>query len=426
MARKVRHSRLESRSSRLKLPVRKKPYTGPRLFDGIILLYRRNRGNGTWIAKVRALSGTAYWTKSIGLADDYDDGNGEKILTFYEAQDKAKQLARGDNGEVASNSAAPVTLDQTLTKYEADLEARGALTYNARRPRVHLTPSLLSKPVQFLTTSELEDWRNGLLSKLSAASINRLCNSLCAGLELAAKRDKRITNRDAWEVGLAGLPGAGRARNVVLPDATVHAFVAAAYARDAKLGLLIDTLAVTGTRPSQAIRLVVEDLHAHPARPKLMMPKSGKGGGRDRAARKDERFSVPVTPALAARLKAAAKGRSPDARLLVRSDGRPWSEDPSQDYRREVRPIVEGLGLDPDLVTTYALRHSSIVRMLLKNVPIRLVASLHDTSVSQIERNYSKHIVEYADEHARAALLEDRPASTSPPADNVVVPIGGR
>ena len=34
----------------------------------------------------------------------------------------------------------------------------------------------------------------------------------------------------------------------------------------------------------------------------------------------------------------------------------------------------------------YALRHSSIVRMLLRNVPIRLVASLHNTSVAMIER----------------------------------------
>ena len=33
---------------------------------------------------------------------------------------------------------------------------------------------------------------------------------------------------------------------------------------------------------------------------------------------------------------------------------------------------------DPE-ATMYALRHSSIVRMLKANVPIRLVASLHNT-----------------------------------------------
>ena len=69
---------------------------------------------------------------------------------------------------------------------------------------------------------------------------------------------------------------------------------------DDKFGLLTDTLAITGARPSQAVRLRVEDLHDHPVRPKLMMPKSAKGGGRNRSAKKTERYSVPITVQLAA------------------------------------------------------------------------------------------------------------------------------
>ena len=72
------------------------------------------------------------------------------------------------------------------------------------------------------------------------------------------------------------------ARNVILSDDKVSEFVAAAYGLDDKFGLLTDTLAVTGARPSQAVRLRVEDLHDHPVRPKLMMPKSAKGGDRNR------------------------------------------------------------------------------------------------------------------------------------------------
>ena len=108
-----------------------------------------------------------------------------------------------------------------------------------------------------------------------------------AALVQAAQHDKRIQNRDAWEIGLAALPNAQEARNVVLSDDKVREFVAAAYALDDKFGLLTDTLAVTGARPSQAVRLRVEDLHDHPVRPKLMMPKSAKGGGRNRSREKD-------------------------------------------------------------------------------------------------------------------------------------------
>ena len=84
---------------------------------------------------------------------------------------------------------------------------------------------------------------------------------------------------------------------MIIPDDKVREFVATAYALDHQFGLLTDTLAITGARPSQAVRLRVEDLHDHPLRPKLMMPKSGKGGGRNRSEKKTERYSVPITVA---------------------------------------------------------------------------------------------------------------------------------
>ena len=37
-----------------------------------------------------------YWTKAIAQADDFDDSDNKTILTFFEAQDVAKKLARGE------------------------------------------------------------------------------------------------------------------------------------------------------------------------------------------------------------------------------------------------------------------------------------------------------------------------------------------
>jgi integrase len=219
---------------------------------------------------------------------------------------------------------------------------------------------------------------------------------------------------------LAGLPDAQTARNVVISDAQVHALVAAAYAKDRQLGLFIDTLAVTGTRPSQAARLRVDDLHDHALKPKLMMPKSGKGGGRNRSAKKLQAYSVPITVALSKKLKAAATGRAGDAPLLVRGNGMAWGTDANLYYRHHVREIVEAIGEDPDMVTLYALRHSSIVRMLLKNIPIRLIAALHNTSVSQIEKNYSAHVTEHSiDDITRTGLLSE-PAQGADDVDALV------
>lgn len=411
MARKISFSALESRSARLRLKIRRRPYSGPSLARGISLMYRRNKTNGTWVLKASDGHG-AYWTKGFGLADDFEDNDGKCVLTFYEAQDAAKKLARGDA------NTAPITVDGALAAYETDLEARGANPYNAAWPRVHLAKVLLAKPVALLTAAELKKWRDSLLTKMAPATINRLCGCLGAALELARQHDDRIQNRQAWEVGLAGLPDAVEARNVILSDDKVREFVATAYGFDGKLGLVVDTLAITGARPSQAVRLRVEDLHDHPVRPKLMMPKSAKGGGRNRAKKKAERYSVAITVQLAAKLKEAAKGRADDAPLLLQSDSSPWGNNPGQTYHRQIDKIVTAIGLDPAVVTIYALRHSSIVRMLLQNVPIRLVASLHNTSVAMIERTYSKYITEHSDDISRKALLH-----VEPPTDTNVFPL---
>ena len=84
------------------------------------LLYRRNKTNGTWVLKASDGHG-AYWTKAIAEADDHDESNGKTILNFFEAQDIAKKLARGEDGSAGN---APITVDGALKDYRRDLEAR--------------------------------------------------------------------------------------------------------------------------------------------------------------------------------------------------------------------------------------------------------------------------------------------------------------
>jgi hypothetical protein len=74
--------------------------------------------------------------------------------------------------------------------------------------------------------------------------------------------------------------------------------------------------------------------------------------------------------------------------------------------RRNPPPTVVRAALDPNEVTLYALRHSSIARDLLANVPVRIVATKHDTSILMIERNYSKYISDHADNLSRRAMLD--------------------
>jgi hypothetical protein len=77
--------------SRLKLPIARKPVF-VRIAPGISLGYRRNQVAGTWVLKVADGKGGAH-TQAIGTADDHDDANGTTVLTFWQAQEKAKVSA---------------------------------------------------------------------------------------------------------------------------------------------------------------------------------------------------------------------------------------------------------------------------------------------------------------------------------------------
>ena len=405
MARSIRSATLETRSARLRLTESKVPLfvkIGPKIGLG----YRRNHTAGTWV--VRLSDGKGRNTrKSIGSADDYEEADGDKVLDFWQAQERARKLAHGDDPATTAPRGSPVTVKQALERYEADLKTRGGDTGNVNRIRIHLPSALNDKSVALLTVDDLRDWRDRLRRR--PASINRICTVLKAALNLAASKDTRLSSR-AWEVGLATIPDAEEVRNVILPDTEVLMLIEEAKANGKEFGLLVEVAAITGARISQIRRLEVQDLQLGNA-PRLMMPSSRKGKG----IKKVTRRPVPISVELAARLAVAAKGRVPNSPLLIKSSGEPWKK---SDHSRPFARVARRTGLDPREVTLYALRHSSIVRQLLAGVPIRVVAVNHDTSVVMIERTYSRYISDHADALARAALLETRPVT----AENVVPP----
>ena len=114
---------------------------------------------------------------------------------------------------------------------------------------------------------------DGLLGRACSPERRTLCKSLRAAFESCRLAGQAHRERRAWEAGLETLPDAIVARNVILDHCHARRFVAATYARDPQLGLLLDIFAVTGARPSQAARLLVEDLHGG-AKPRPTMPRS--------------------------------------------------------------------------------------------------------------------------------------------------------
>jgi integrase len=404
MARRTRSAKLETRTARLKLPARKKPHAFTTIAPGIALAYRRNQGAGTWVVRVADGRGSS-WQKAFGIADDHEDADGEHVLDFWQAQDRARALARGKDADAGR----PGTVAEAIDDYARNLKARGAGATNATRVLAHISPTLLAKPVALLTARELRRWRDDLIDRgLKPPTVSRTAKALAAALSLAAKNDPRISNRDAWRDGLAGLADVYTVRNVIVPDEDVRTIIAAAAEVDGAVGLLIEAAAVTGARVSQLARLEIADLQDDRPDPRLMMPSSRKGKNR----KVGERKPVPISASLAAKLRRAAGTRLGSDPLLLRPNGEPWCR--SNQHLLPFAEAVARAGLDRK-ITMGALRHSSIVRMLLAGVPARVVASVHDTSVQMLERTYSRFISDHSDALTRRAMLD----TAQPPAENV-------
>jgi hypothetical protein len=70
-----------------------------------------------------------YQTRNIGLADDLEDADGGEILTWFQAVERGRKLARGDVAEASSL----LTVAGAVEEYGRDLAARGAGPENVGR-----------------------------------------------------------------------------------------------------------------------------------------------------------------------------------------------------------------------------------------------------------------------------------------------------
>jgi integrase len=423
---RVKSTELDTKTARAKLGWAPVPYFVA-IDQGIELGYRKGkltndlkRKPGAWVMR-RYIGGdkkTKHTSESIGVADDFANADGAEVLTFWQAQAKVRVLVKPQ--AAASEERAPQTVGDAVREYVADRIARNPT--NGRDAHYRLeTPVLADKrfagiPLAKLTADDLGRWRKGLSKDVKAATVRRTINDLRAALSAAVERDWRNlpdTIRGEIKSGLKPPDNAGgAARHALLTDADIRHIVDAAFGVDADFGALVLVLAATGARYSQAARITVAGLQVDARR--LMVPASAKGKGE----KQRPEIAVPVGNDVIERLQPRVVGRAGHEPLLMRTDRRatkegkraPW--DAASLMQRPWRKALALAGVA--YVEPYALRHSSIVRMLLKNIPVRIVAGLHDTSMAMIERHYSADILNMADELARQAIVPMTTAAPTP------------
>lgn len=422
--------RLQARGARAQLARRRNPYWRM-VCEGQHLGYYKGARGGTWVARYRPPGIAGNGSKvSLGVADDIVDANGDTILNWHQALDKATRwFELKSRGSGASALNPNITVCEAVESYIAMRNARrvnqaGRRVFSdavSNLNRNVLADSRLARlPLAKLAEADLKAWQERTLRRRS--TIQRVVNDLKAALNRSWVEHRRVLPGDLPMVIKQGLaieiPGAPRAQareNQILTDDQMRRVVAAALMLDDDFGRMVVMLAATGARFAQLRRMRVADVQVEQRR--VMVPESYKGR-RDAASY----VRVQVGTDTLAILAPAIEGRPATAPLLERwrhvqvktaerrnvtqvwerSDRGPWTT--ASEMTRLWSQACRGAGL-PTTTIPYALRHSSIVRGLRVGLPIRLVAALHDTSVAMIERHYSRWITEGLDELAARAVV---------------------
>jgi integrase len=429
MGRALKDVRVQDRSVRARLPVKRDPYW--RLItQGFHLGYYRGKLIGTWVARFRQPGGPKnYVMQVLGEADDRVPADGENVLSWGQAYDMAQQWVKLQRDSSDAGLNPKITVAEAVKFYIAyrdnrDSKRAGRLKKSdasSRLERHVLTDEHLPQlKLTNLSEHDLRNWQRRLEDQKGATK-QRLINDLKAALNMAFIENRLAlpTRFDATiKVGLKpvfdGTPSGPPARaNQVLTDDEVRAIVREAEKldEDGDFARMVLVLAATGARFSQVSRMLVRDVQ--PGRRRLLVPHSRKGG----PTKREDHIRVPVGADVIESLVPVIEDRDPGARLLEhwrlrqvgpfkweKVDRGPWKS--ASEMTRKWRDVAKAAG-QPEAVP-YALRHSSIVRGLAQDLPIRLVAALHDTSVAMIERHYSRWITDRLDNLVATAVVPMR------------------
>jgi integrase len=395
MARLVRHTVLETRTSRSKLKPRAKPYWRS-LDPGLHLGYRKGKNGGAWVVR-RYIGNEQYQETRLGVADDFADADGLTVLSFAQAQEAARrhhvQQTRADHGLPDRDE--PYTVEHCREAYLQWMEQHRRSGDDARaRANALILPVLGDIEASKLTASIIQNW---LVSVAATAPRLRTRKGESQRHRIIDRRDaetvrrRRATANRTLTVLKAALNRAWRAGNIADDSAwrRVEPFENADAARIRYLTTvearrlinacpmdfrqLVQAALATGARYGELIVLRASDYHADSDTLHIRASKTGKGR------------HVYLTAEGKTFFTALASGKAGDALLLAKANGSTW------DKSHQARPMSDACTHAKILpaISFHGLRHTYASLAVMNGAPLLVVAkNLGHSDTRMVEKHY--------------------------------------
>lgn len=427
MPRVVRAAKLDTPSARAKLAKRAEPYWAP-LTPGHAIGYRRGKNGGTWIARLyRPAKEPPMRYLSLAAADDTMAADGDGVLTFAQAQAKARdwfaELAAKREAEATPE---PVTLRSAMATYldwyKAESDSASGVAATQRVVDLHILPALGDLLVTDLTTDRIEEWRRGLSAapaRLRSRKGAEKPNMRPAAADREGKRRRKATANRILTVLKAAL---NRAYNTgkVPSDAAwrkvkPHRKVDAAKVRyltkaecqrlvnaaSDDLRAMVRAALLTGCRYGELAAARAADFNADAGTLTIRHSKAGKAR------------HVPLDDDGRAFFASATAGRKGGETLFLRSNGKPWGP------VHQVRPMTEACQrakIDPP-ASFHVMRHTFASHLAMNGVPMAVIAAIlghGDTRMTE------KHYAHLSPDHVALTLRANAPKFGIVEASNLV------
>lgn len=402
MARAVREYKLDSPTARAALKPKGVPYF--RAIDaGIHLGYRKGNHAGKWVLR-RYLGDERYAVETIGTADDHLTADEVDILSFHQAQARARKLA-----SAAARGAPPATftVKVALDAYFERLEHEGSKSVADAKGRaaLHILPDLGGEPVANLTRERIGRWLKGIAlqarhvrgksgtrarllggptsedeKRRRKASANRTLTILRAALNQAF-RDGLAQSNSAWRA-VKPFREVEHARTRYFTSDEITRLMNAATGAFFKL---LSAALFTGCRYSELTRLRADDFNADAGTAFVRNSKSGKAR---HVVLSDEgrRF-----------FEALIVGKPSEALMLVKDNGSPWR---ASDQIRPMDKTCDTAGVSRG--SFHILRHTAGSHLVMAGVPLNVVAkNLGHADTRMTEKHYAHLAPSYVAETIR-------------------------
>jgi integrase len=393
MAGTVKHAKLGSPTARKGHKRGRQPHWQALVEGKVHLGYQCWKGEpvGRWLLR-RYIGNNKYRVQTLGRADDAARANGVDVLSFDQAQAKARAMVAspgGGNGKIER-----ITVRQAMERYiEFKRQKHQPVRDVASRSKVHILPALGDLVVSDLDANTLRDWLSNMANnpaqlrsrgnkpnyraapvtkedvRRRQASANRVLTMLKAALNHAYD-EGHVGNRDAWGRRLAPFENVEVARVRYLTVTEAERLINAC---DVEFRPLVRAGLETGCRYGELTQLETCDFNPDANTLTIRQSKSG------------EPRHVVLTKEGAAFFRRHCAGRDGHEKMFRHDDGSEWQKS------EQARPMAEACTrakIKP-AISFHILRHTWASLAVMKNVPLLVVAkNLGHADTRMVEKHY--------------------------------------